>query len=125
MEIIRLAQEVAEGWYLANVVNVVEKATRKGKLSFLRCRITAGKDSVKGREVDFLVPRCVKQNTHFERFLTSVLGSLGAQSDVDLNVLVNRAVAIRVKRVRKGKRSYCNVVAISPPEREEETGVGG
>jgi len=123
MKIIRLAQEVAAGWYLALIVAVVPKDTCKGTLSFLRCRITSGK--YEGREVDFLVPPSVKIGTHFDRFLVSVLGSLGARNDVDLEALVNRAVAIRVKRVRKGKRSYCNVVAISPPEREGETEVGG
>ncbi len=123
MKIIRLAQEVAEGWYPAHILAGESRKTRKGKLSFLRCRITSGK--YEGREVSFLIPPVVKEGTHFDRFLVSVLGSLGVWNDVDLQVLVNKAVAIRVARVRKGKRSYCNVVAISPPEREEETEVGG
>lgn len=123
MNIIRLAQEVATGWYPALIVAVELRDTRMGKLSFLRCRITSGKH--KGREISFLVPRRVKEGTHFDRFLVSVLGSLGFRNDVDLEVLVNRAVAIRVKRVRRRKREYTNVVAIAPPEREKETGVGG
>ena len=117
MNIIRSLREVAEGWFTALVVAVDVKDTRKGKLPFLRCRITSGK--YKGREVDFLVPQSVKEGTHFDRLLVSVFGSLGVRNDVDLDVLVNRAVAIRVKRVRRGKRSYSNVVAISPPAGNE------
>ena len=123
MRIIESVQEVAAGWYLALIVAVVWKETRKGRLSFIRCRITSGKDSVKGREVDYLVPRYVKKGTHFHRFLVSVLGSVDGETDVgkdvDPQVLVDRAVDIRVARVRKGKRKFCNVVAISPPEGNE------
>ena len=122
MKIIESAQGVAAGWYLALIVAVVWKETRKGELSFLRCRITSGKDSVKGREVDYLVPRYVKEGTHFHRFLVSVLGSVDVGKDVDPQVLVDRAVAIRVARVRKGKHEYCNIVAVSlPGEVEKQT----
>ncbi len=67
----------------------------------------------------------LREGRHFDRFLVSVFGSLGVRNDIDLEVLVNRAVAIRVKKVRRRKREFVNVVEIGPPEREEETGIGG
>ena len=107
---------VADGWYSAIVSAAIWKETRKGRLPFLRCRIASGKDSVNGREIDFLVPPVVAENSHFHRFLSSVLGSLDVEKDVDPKVLVGQAVAIRVKRVRRQKREYTNIVAISRPD---------
>lgn len=110
-----IAAPVAEGWYQALVVAFEKRSTRRGVIPFLRCRITSGKDNVKGREVSFIVPRIVNEGTHFHRFLVAVLGSLDVEKDVDPQALVGQAVAIRVAHVRKGKRKFCNVVAVSPP----------
>jgi hypothetical protein len=121
MKIIESLQKVTAGWYLARIVAVVRKKTCKGELEFLRCRIISNKNSVAGQEIDFLLPDRVKRGSHFHRFLVSVLGSLDVGEDVNPGKLVNRTAAIRVKRVRKGKRSYSNVVAISPPKEKEVT----
>lgn len=116
MKIIRSLKEVTEGWYLALIVAIVMKSTRRGELQFLRCRIISGEDSVRGREIDFLVPQVVDEGSHFYRFLVSAYGAVKDEVDVDLQALVNRAVAIRVKKVRRKKQEYLNVVAIAPPE---------
>ena len=110
---------VAEGWHQAVATAVVNRQTQQGELEFLLCRITSpGKD--KDREVSFLVPRYVGKGTYFHRLLVSILGSsLGVGKDVDPKILVNKAVAIRVARVRKGKRTYANVVALALPETSE------
>jgi len=115
-----IAAPVAEGWYQALIVAFEKKDTRKGVIPFLRCRITSGKDNVKGREVSFVVPPFVKEGTHFHRFLVSALGAVDAGKDMDPRALVNKVAAIRVKKVRRRKREYANVVAIAPPERVQD-----
>ena len=80
---------VAEGRYLAQSEEPLAKNTRKGRLSFLPCRITqAGKHE--GRVVDFLVPR-----------------------SIDPRLLANQACRIEVKHVTRGGYVYANVAALA------------
>ena len=115
MKIVRSRKEglVAEGDHRAVIEERLRKKTRKGRLEFLRCRITAGR--YEGWELDYLVPEYVKTSSALYAFLASTLGAPDAEEDVDAGLLVGKACVVEVKHVVSNGRTYANIVDISPP----------
>lgn len=113
----RDAALVAQGKHSAIILAVITRNTRKGELTFLRCRIPS-RWVGEGQEVDYLLPRHVKVGTHFHRFLVLVLGSLEIGEVVDPQRLVGKACIVHVKHVSKRGRVYANAVSVAPQDEQ-------